>query len=132
MSDYTRTALSGWFAALLFSAGLALPHMLRRVKEARRPYLRRLWPHFWIGYLVPVVAFAHAWIPMSHGGTHGLNATGLWLATMALLLMIWQVGLGLTLQSPALSGRCTLRSTHFWTMALMAGLIVAHIALNRP
>jgi hypothetical protein len=78
------------------------------------------------------VAFLHAWLPMSQGNMRGLNMNGLWLATVALLLIVWQIALGLMLRSAAKPGRPALRRTHLWTMALMAGLIAAHIALNRP
>ena len=132
MNDYLRTALSGWTAFLLFAAGLALPYLFRRTRAGGRPFLKRLWPHYRIGYALPVVAFVHAWLPMQTGNVRGMNMTGIWLATAALLLILWQITLGLLLRNPLQSSRRSLRTIHFWTMALLAGLILAHIALNRP
>ena len=132
MNDYLRTALSGWTAFLLFAAGLALPYLFRRARAGGRPFLKRLWPHYWIGYALPVVAFAHAWLPMRTGNVRGMNMTGIWLATAALLLILWQITLGFLLRNPLQSSRRSLRTIHFWTMALLAGLILAHVALNRP
>jgi cytochrome b561 len=132
MNDYLRTALSGWIACLLFLAALALPYLLGRSHTRARPFLQMLWPHYWIGYALPVVAFVHAWLPMRTGNMRGMNLTGIWLATSALLLTGWQVAIGLLLRHPLQPSRRLLRTTHFWTMALLSGLILAHIALNRP
>jgi cytochrome b561 len=132
MIDYLRTALSGWIAFLLFAAALALPYLLRRSRASSTPFLKRLWPHYWIGYALPEVAFVHAWLPMRTGNLRGINMAGIWIATAALLLIVWQVAVGLLLRNPLHSSRRFLRTIHFWSMALLAGLIVAHIALNRP
>jgi cytochrome b561 len=132
MIDYLRTALSGWIAFLLFAAALALPYLLRRSRASSRPFLKRLWPHYWIGYALPGIAFVHAWLPMRTGNLRGMNMAGIWLATAALLLIVWQVAVGCLLRNPLQSSRRFLRAIHFWSMALLAGLIVAHIALNRP
>jgi len=123
-------AMSGWAAVALFGSGLAMPYLLRR--RAKTPYLRRMWPHFWLGYLAFLVSFAHAWFTMRGGNMRGINAAGVWIATVALLIMLWQVAVGLMLRDPGQSNRRVLRRTHFWTMAMVAGLIVMHVALNKP
>ena len=132
MMDYVRTALTGWAAFLLFVASLLLPYLIRRTRSHGVPFLKQLWPHYWIGYGLPVIAFIHAWIPMRTGNLRGINMTGLWLATIALMLLAVQLFIGLQLQSPTQSNRKRLRAAHFWTMALLAGLIVIHVVLNRP
>lgn len=131
MSEYLWGALSGWAAVLIFASGLAMPYLLRRM-AGETPYLRRMWPHYWLGYLAFFVSFAHSWFAMSSGNLRGMNMPGVWLATLALLVMLWQIAVGLLLRNPTQSNRRVLRRTHFWTMASVAGLIVAHIALNRP
>jgi hypothetical protein len=132
MNDYVGTALSGWAGVMLVGSGLAMPYLLRGVSRAKTPYLRRLWPHYWLGYLALLVSSAHAWLAMRSGNTRGINPSGIWIATIALLIMLWQIAVGLLLRDPAQSSRRTLRRIHFWTMTLVAGLIVVHIALNRP
>jgi len=62
----------------------------------------------------------------------GMNMSGVWIATLGLFVILWQIGVGLLLRDPAQTKRRSLRRLHFWTMALVAGLIVIHIALNRP
>lgn len=125
-------AMSGWGAVALFGSGLAMPYLLRRRRGAKTPYLRRMWPHFWLGYLAFLVSFAHAWFTMRGGNMRGINTAGVWIATVALLFMLWQVAVGLMLRDPVQSNRRALRRIHFWTMAMVAGLIVVHVALNRP
>lgn len=132
LSDYLQSALSGWAGVLLFGSGLAMPYLLRRCPGARLPYLRRMWPHYWLGYLAFSVSFAHAWIAMRSGNMRGMNMSGVWIATLGLFVILWQIGVGLLLRDPAQTKRRSLRRLHFWTMALVAGLIVIHIALNRP
>jgi len=132
MNGYLENALSGWAGVILFGSGLLMPYLLRRVSGAKTPYLRRLWPHYWLGYLALFVSSAHAWVAMRSGNMRDINSSGVWIATIALLIMLWQVAVGLMLQDPTQSNRRMLRRTHFWTMTLVAGLIVAHIALNRP
>lgn len=132
MDDYLLTAFSGWAGVMLFGSGLAIPYLLRRMPKAKLPYLQRMWPHYWLGYLAFFVSFAHAGLAMRGGNMRGINSAGVWIATVALLVILWQIAVGLMLKHPTQSSRCALRRLHFWTMALVAGLIVLHVALNRP
>ena len=132
MNDYLQAAFSGWGAVALFGSGLAMPYLLRKTRGANTPYLRRMWPHFWLGYLAFLASLAHAWFTMRGGNMRGINAAGVWIATVALLIMLWQIAVGLMLRDPAQSNRRALRRTHFLTMALVTGLIVVHVTLNRP
>ncbi len=132
MNEYLQNALTGWTGVMLFGSGLAMPYLLRRMPKARLPYLQRMWPHYRLGYLAFFVSFAHAWFAMRGGNMRGINSPGVWIATIALLVILWQIVVGLMLKNPTQSSRRALRRLHFWTMALVAGLIVLHIALNRP
>jgi cytochrome b561 len=132
MNGYLQTAVSGWAGVILFGSGLAMPYLKRRTPGAKTPFLRRMWPHYRLGYLVFFVSFAHAWLAMRSGNMRVINSAGVRIATIALLIMLWQIAVGLMLRNPAQSSRRPLRRTHFWTMALVAGLIVVHIAVNRP
>lgn len=132
MREYLQSAFSGWAGVLLFGSGLAMPYLFRRVPGAKAPYLRRMWPHYWLGYLTFFVSLAHGWFAMRTGNMRGVNLSGIWIAMVALFVILWQIGVGLLLRDPAQSKRHTLRRVHFWTMALVAGFIVLHVALNRP
>jgi hypothetical protein len=124
MALFAWTASTGWLAVLLLAAGFSVPYLAGR--------RTRLWPHYWLGFLVAAAAFWHAWIPMSAGRIAGYDWTGLWVATGALALLIWQGALGLTLRASRGADRKTLRRTHFWTMFAIVVLVLAHVALNRP
>src|ERR1700684_1453823 len=109
MSDYLQSALSGWAGILLFGSGLQMPYLLRRLPGAKMPYLRRMWPHYWLGDLAFFVSFSHAWCAMRSGKMRGMNMSGVWIATIALVVILWQIGVGLLLREPAQTNRRTLR-----------------------
>jgi hypothetical protein len=100
MNDYLQTAFSGWAGVMLFGSGLAMPYLLRRMPKAKLPYLQRMWPHYWLGYLAFLVSSAHAWFAMRGGNMRGINSAGVWIATVALLVILWQIVVGLMLNNP--------------------------------
>ncbi len=123
----------------LVASIIALPFLLRRnalsvrlglVAARGKPYLRRMRPHYWLGYLITGITLAHAVAPMEAGFAGRVNALGLYLATSALFLLFGQVTLGLSLQRPDVSGRRELRRWHFWGMVGIVALAFGHIALN--
>jgi len=132
MNGYLQSALSGWVALLALVSGLAMPYLLWASRATTKPYLQRMWPHYWLGYLALLVSFTHGWFSMRGGNMRGVNGAGVWMATLAVGLLFWQAAVGLMLRNPKQSGRRALRRTHFWTMASVAGLVVAHVVLNRP
>ncbi|HLH08938.1 MAG TPA: hypothetical protein VKW78_16985 [Terriglobales bacterium] len=109
-----RTALSTWLGVATFT----------------RPYIRRMWPHYWIGYLVLALGTIHGWIAMKPGHIAATSLAGLWLATAAWFLMLAQVVLGLYLQAPG-SKRASLRAWHYWVMVTLIVCVGLHIWLNR-
>ena len=138
MNSFFYASVTGWIAAILVGVEVLLPYLLRRTRLSERlgiaqgqekPYLQRMWPHYWAGYLLAALAFAHAWIPMSAGHMPKTSLTGLWLATLALGLVFLQLLLGLFLQQAG-ETRHILRVTHFWTMLLISALILLHLGLN--
>lgn len=64
------------------------------------------------------------------GSMAGESAAGLWLATLALLGLIWQALLGTNLQSPG-DYRKPLRRWHLVTFAAVALFASGHVLLNR-
>lgn len=132
MNEYLRTAFSGWGAVMLFGSTLAIPFLLRRQAGTKKPFLRRIWPHYWLGYATFLFSSVHAWLAMRTGNMAGADVPGIWIATVALLVILWQLGVGLMLRDPGQLRRRALKRTHFWTMTLAAALIVAHIVRNMP
>ena len=105
MGSFFFTSASGWIASILLSLEILLPYLLRPTRLSgpldlprsyAKPYLRRLWPHYWAGYLLLALSVTHAWIPMQASGyLKRANIFGLWFATAALSLLLLQVTLGL-------------------------------------
>jgi hypothetical protein len=135
------TSASGWILVALAAVAIALPFLLRRttlsvalglVDARSTPYLRRMRPHYWLGYLITGITLAHAVVPMAAGFAGRVNALGLYLATGALFLLFGQVLLGMSLRQPGVSGRRGIRRWHFWGMVGIVTLGVGHIALNSP
>jgi hypothetical protein len=136
---YFTTAVAGWLGVIFLGAVAVLPYMLRRSVISTRlrirlpsdqPYLRRMWPHYWLAYAATGLSFVHAWVVMSRGKMPRTSSAGLYLATLALVLLFLQVFMGLTLQQKVLPERTLLRSWHFWTMAAVVVLVGAHVWMN--
>jgi hypothetical protein len=123
MALFAWTASTGWLAVFLLAAAIGIPFLARRGVG--------LWPHYWSGFVAFGAALAHAWIPMSAGRVAGYDQAGLWLATAALGLMLWQVGLGVTLRGARGSDRARIRRTHFLSMLGIVALVITHILRNR-
>ena len=85
-------------------------------------------PHYVAGYAVVAVALVHAGSSMA--AMAGADATGVWLATLAMLGLIWQALLGSNLQSPG-DYRRPLRRWHLVTFVAVAALASGHVLLNR-
>jgi cytochrome b561 len=133
--NFILSALTGWLAAIVLCVGAALPFVLRRTSGGDKTFAERLRLHYWLGFSIPAITFLHAWIPMSAGMARGVNATGLWLATVALLLMLIQIAWGVALRTAARAGRTAgrnaARKTHFWMMTVIAALSAVHVILDR-
>ena len=135
MSVYFVGALAGRIATVLCVLVIALPYLLRRNRLSRglglaqdhaAPYLRRLWPHFWLGYAILALSTLHA-------GTVAMkraNSAGVWAATAAFFLLLFEIMLGLTLKEEQLSSRRPLRQLHFWTMAAFVAALGVHLWMN--
>jgi hypothetical protein len=134
---YFIGSLAGRFATLLCAVAIALPYLLRRnrlsrglglAQEHATPYLRRLWPHFWVGYLILALSFVHAGTVM--GAMGRANGAGIWAATGAFFLLLLEIILGLSLKDQRISPRQPLRRIHFWVMAGFVGALGLHLWLN--
>jgi hypothetical protein len=129
MFELVWTASTGWIAIGLLIGVAALPFVLRwaRVVGPARGGAMR-W-HYVLGFAIAALSFVHAWAPMSAGRLHGLNMTGLWLATIALVLLLLQLMLGIELREART--RHWLRRFHLTVMVVATSLIAAHVALNQ-
>ena len=134
------TSISGWIACVLIGLEILLPYLFRKNRLSvwlgaasgsnSAPYLKRLWPHYWLGYLLLLLGLIHTVVPMQAGNLRQWNITGLWIAAGGLLLMLLQSMLGLWLQDSNLIGRSLMRSWHYWLMFGIVLLVGVHVWLN--
>jgi heme A synthase len=133
--SFLQNNFLGWFTALLIAVQLAWPFFLKWRKPsatfaAAPSFFAAMRPHFWLGYALPILAFIHAWIPMSSGHMPHTSLTGLWLATYALGLLVLQVFLGVAMRATKGLAHIVLRRIHFSAMLSIAVLLAAHIYMN--
>jgi len=138
MNIFFYASASGRIATILLGVEILLPYLLRGTRMSKalglaqtmsNGYAQRMWPHYWEGYLLLILSFVHAWIPMSAGHMPRTSLTGLWLATSALVLLFFQLLLGLALRSGS-EARRFLRAAHFWTMLAVSVLVLSHLWIN--
>jgi hypothetical protein len=134
MLTYLIGSIAARVATVLCVVLIGLPYVLRRNRvsrglglpqEHRVPYLRRLWPHFWLGYLVLALSTFHAGTVMPVMGR--AKSAGIWAATAAFFLLLFQVVLGLSLKEEDCSPRRCLRRIHFWMMLAFVAALAAHL-----
>jgi hypothetical protein len=128
---FILTAASGWSAAILLGSNVALPYVARSMRGVPQAAAVRFRVHYLLGFLTPVLASLHAWLPMSRGALRATDVTGLLLATLALFILLGQAGLGIALRAARGAARDRARRRHFGAMTLILCLVAAHVALNR-
>ena len=89
-----------------------------------------MWPHYWCGYLLVALSLIHAWAAMGAVSMKRADMTGLWSATAALGLLLFQTALGVLLQDQKLPTRKLLRRWHYWIMIALAVFVATHAWLN--
>ena len=133
MSAYAITSVTGWILLGLLFATAVYPFLLRSgLLGPVQPFLKRMRLHYWFGYSIAIIVLVHLWIPMSAQLAGKVNATGLYLATIALILIYVQISLGRLLKQPKLAARRIVRRWHFWIMTGIVTFVVGHIVLNSP
>jgi hypothetical protein len=137
MTSYLVGGLAARIGTVLCVALILLPYVLRRNRLSRGiglapehnvPYLRRLWPHFWIGYVVLALSMLHAGTVMPAMGR--AKSAGIWAATAAFFLLLFEVVLGLSLKEADLSPRRPMQRLHFWMMVGFVSALGMHLWWN--
>jgi hypothetical protein len=122
-------AASGWLLVALLAVTIWLPHRPRARPSGARLRPPRLRLHYWLGYGFAVLALVHTMFARTRGIVGRAHPTGLRLASLALMLALCEVGIGLLLRGRVRS-RPAVRRLHFWVMALLVALVVVHVALD--
>ena len=130
---------SGWSLVIMTAVTISIPFFLHRQLRASpwrfklqqgRAFLRRMRPHYWLGYLIAAVTLIHVVISLGAGLSFGLNLLGLLLAGAAMFLLFAQVLLGRSLRKPGVPSRRALRRLHLILMIIIVVLGASHILLD--
>ncbi len=129
------TGQRGWISFALLGAVIAIPYVSGLVVRGGRrtdgsPKLVPLWPHYWVALLVAGVTLWHAWPGLRAGHILPGLTNGLWLATVALILLLIQLGVGAALRYLRTGPKGLIRRVHFILMTAIVLLVLAHIWLN--
>jgi hypothetical protein len=140
MQQFLLISATGWAAVFALGVEIALPYLLKNRshpalspdnRPSSRPPLsfrQRLWPHYWIGYVLAVLILIHSSAVMGPTMARS-DPAGIWAATLALGLVLMQIAVGLVLKSGSVSQRA-LRRVHFWSMLSLTVLVVVHLWRN--
>ena len=86
--------------------------------------------HAVIGLALPPLALAHGWFSMRVPGIRGTSASGLRMATAALLLLAMRAVTGMTMLRPSEPQQIAIRRFYSAMAVLLAALAGAHVFLN--
>ncbi len=128
MTAFLVTSISGFFTAFLVGFTVCLPYFMRR-RAAQSGQVPRLGLHYCVGYTIVAVLLLHMFVSMQAGMAKGTSLTGLNIATVALLLVVIQVLMGITLMNTKDRPR-RLRAWHFLVMTGIVALAAIHVVLN--
>jgi len=123
---FVWAASTGWIAVFLLGVASALPFLLRWMRATGANGMR---VHYVLGFAVPAFALIHSSFTMMR--MRGLDRTGLWFATLALVGLFVQMSLGIELRAPPWGQPRHLRRSHLAMMIAASGLVAGHVVLNR-
>jgi hypothetical protein len=83
-----------------------------------------------LAYAAGAVGIAHSVLSISRAPRPAAAEAGLWMASLAALLLVVQLVLGSRLREPAVAGRPRLRRAHLWLMVAVLGLVALHVLLD--
>ena len=132
------TGQRGWISTALLAAAIAIPYLSGvLVRGSRRPDgtstlapALPLWPHYWLALLLFGLVSWHAWPALRAGHILPSLTNGLYLAIIALDLLLLQLAVGAALRYLGPGRFALVRRIHFILMTAIVLLVLAHIWLN--
>ena len=120
------SAIAGWFAVLIV-VGAAFSGVLFRRWWKYAPFIRRMRPHYVLGYGALAIALIHVFVALAL--TSNAEPTGIKYATVALGVLGVQTFVGASLQDPG-SYRGILRTWHLLAFGAIVILGAIHVIAN--
>jgi hypothetical protein len=120
------SAASGWASIAAIVLALAIGVLLRRFKHAP-PLVRRMRPHYIVGYAALTFACAHVFFAM--GLMRETPGSGIRFATVAFIALGAQTFVGASLQDPG-GYRRPLRAWHLSMIAVLTLTLAIHLMVN--
>ena len=124
---------TAWITAAVLGAQALIGRFGVRAmpRSANSVRSRMLAGHMVIGIALAPLAFAHAWFSMKTPHVRETSAAGLWVATFALLLVIAQALIGMSMLRLGESQGTGFRRLHLAMAIMLITLAGVHMALNR-
>ena len=124
---------SGWLAAALLAVAiLAAGLTFVRRRASTRPTTGWVRAHNWIGGAAATVGITHGMLSVTRDQLAVGAEIGLWVASAAAALLIWEAGLGVLLSAPHTPHRARLRRRHLAIMLALVVAVTVHVVLNGP
>lgn len=120
------SAISGWASIAAIAGALGAGIALRRFKRTP-PLVRRMRPHYVLGYATLLFACVH--VAFAMGLMREEPGSGLRFATVALIALGAQTFVGASLQDPG-GYRRSLRAWHLSMIAVLAITLAVHVMVN--
>ncbi|HUO92854.1 MAG TPA: hypothetical protein VMU22_08025 [Rhizomicrobium sp.] len=128
MLAFLWIAGTGWIAIFFLACASMLPFALRWIRPGNAAQIGGMRVHYVLGFAIPAFAMLHSLSTMSR--LQNISATGIWLATFALVALVAQVMLGTELRAPPWGQPRALRRWHLLIMIAATGLIAGHVVLD--
>lgn len=91
----------------------------------------RLQPHYLLGYAAAAIGIVHSFVSISRAPLPAAAVAGLWLASLALVVLVAQVLVGRALREAA-RHRDRYARIHLLLTGALLLLVAVHAALNGP
>jgi len=124
---------SGWLAAALLAAAISAAGLTRVLRRPHAPaavgWLRS---HNGLGAAAATLGVVHGLGSITRAQLSLGADVGLWVASAAMALLVWEAVLGLLLSAPGTPQRHRLRRRHLALMVALVVTVTAHVLLNGP
>lgn len=122
---------SGWLAVVFLAAAIGMAGVTRALRRPHGPatsgWLRS---HNALGAAAAALGVVHGLGSVTRAQLPLGAEVGLWVASAAMIMVVWEAVLGLLLIAPGTLQRHRLRQRHLALMLALALMVTVHVVLN--